>query len=478
MRQMNALAPLPARQNLRPYQAQAVERARSEFRAGRKRIVLTIPTGGGKTTVAAHMIETAVAQGRSVLFLAHRRELIDQCSDRLDQHDIDHGVIMRGTDRRSPGKLVQVASIQTLRNRPLPPADLIFVDECHLSVAPSFVEILDRYPQAAVIGLTATPYRLDGKGLSRIYQALVEVTTVSDLMNQGFLIKPRLLSTPRPDLSRVKTRHGDFEAKALANAMDKADLVGNVVEHWLTHAAGRRTVVFASSVEHSVHLVDRFVMAGVPAEHIDASTPPDRRKATLARLRSGDTLVVSNVEILTAGWDLPALEACVLARPTQSLSLYLQMIGRVLRPHAGKQGALILDHAGCAHDHGLPDEERSWSLEGPRDKRAQLPPSVTNCPGCYAGIPSRTPTCPYCGFNLAQAAAQAQRSADLPTEGSGELVEFTQAQRQALKRARFFELVDEANRLGYSVGWAAHRYHEEIGQWPGTAWKAELRRRA
>lgn len=478
MLQLNAFEAPAAPQILRPYQARAVERIREAIACGIKRICLTVPTGGGKTTVAAHLIGEHVATNDPVLFMAHRRELIDQCSERLDQHSVDHGVIMAGTDRRAPHKLVQVASIQTLRNRHLPPANLIVVDECHLSVAPTFVELIDQYPDAVVIGLTATPYRLDGKGLRRIYQELIEVTDAATLMAEGHLIKPRVLSTPRPDLSGVKIRNGDYDQRALAAAMDQADLVGDVVEHWQKHAAGKRTVVFATSVEHSIHLVERFKAAGVSAEHLDAKTPADQRRAILARLKAGETQVVSNVEILTAGWDLPTLEVCVLARPTESLSLYLQMVGRVLRPAPGKGGALILDHAGCAHTHGLPDEERSWSLDGPRDKREDLPPSITNCPNCYAAVLSRTPTCPYCSYNIARAAVQAQRGGELPEESGGELVEFTHAQRAALKKARFFELVDEANRLGYSLGWASHRYHEEFGQWPGAMWKAELRRKA
>lgn len=477
-RQLPLIGSLPARQNLRPYQSTAVAKAKAEIARGNTRIVLTIPTGGGKTTVAAHMIEEAVHSEEPVMFLAHRRELIDQCSERLDQHDIPHGVIMAGTDRRDHRQLVQVASIQTLRNRALPPAKWIFVDECHLSVAPTFQELLNQYPEANIVGLTATPYRLDGKGLGRIYHALVEVTTAADLMAEGHLIKPVVLSTPRPDLSGVKSRNGDYDAVGLAAAMDKADLVGDVVDHWQRYAPCRRTVVFASSVEHSIHLVERFKQAGIAAEHIDANTPNDQRKATLARLKSGETLVVSNVEILTAGWDMPSLEVCVLARPTQSLSLCLQMVGRILRPYPGKLGALILDHAGCMHDHGLPDEDRCWSLDGPRDRAQPLPPSVMNCPQCYAIVPSRTATCPHCLYAIAKAAAAQLRMADLPEEAAGELVEFTEAQRTAIKRARFFELIDEADRLGYSQGWASHRYHEEFGVWPGSMWKAELRRRA
>jgi superfamily II DNA or RNA helicase len=465
-----------ARQHLRPYQIEAKEAARAAIRNGQRRVVLTLPTGAGKTTTAADMIESARRMGKSVLFLAHRRELIDQCSARLDGQGIDHGIIMAGTDRRDPANPVQVASIQTLRNRELPPADLVFVDECHLSVAPSFVAVLDHYEKAAVIGLTATPYRLDGKGLGRIYNALVQVVTMEDLIEQGSLIRPRILSTPSPDLSAVRTRGGDYEARALAAAMDQADLVGDIVGHWQQHAGGGRTVVFASSVAHSIHLAERFRLAGVKAAHIDAKTPGEERKRVLAALRAGDLQVVCNVEILTAGWDLPALEVCVLARPTQSLSLYLQMAGRVLRPHPGKAGALILDHAGCAHDHGLPEEARDWSLIGPKDNKEAPPPSVTNCPVCYLSMASGTRECPACGYPMTHASGLQQSA--LPEEGGGELVEFTQAQRMANKRARFFELVAEADRLGYRTGWAAVQYKAEFGTWPGSVWKAELKRRA
>lgn len=455
-------------QTLRPYQTDAIRQLDEAAEMGLRRAVCCVPTGGGKTTIAASLIHRAEATGKRVLFLAHRKELVDQCGQRLDQHGVDHGVIMAGTDRRNTRLPVQVASVQTLVRRHLPPADLIFVDECHLSCSPTFRLVIDAYPEAQVVGLTATPWRLDGKGLGQVYDVLIDVVTPAELITEGHLVQPRIMTTPVPDLSAVKSRSGDYDTKGLAAAMDRADLVGDVVGHWLAHARGRRTVVFAVNVEHSVHLVERFREAGITAEHLDANTPDDKRKAILTRLRSGETQVVSNVEILTAGWDLPALEVCVLARPTQSLSLYLQMVGRVMRPAPGKPGALILDHAGGAHEHGTPWDERDWSLVGPRDnarKRAATQP-LTTCMGCYAIWPTGTTVCGYCGYQIRGAGGDGDA---LPTTAAGSLVEFTgkaNKPRMEDKRRRWLEIVAQADRMGRSKGWAAHRYKEEFGVWP------------
>jgi superfamily II DNA or RNA helicase len=197
-----------------------------------------------------------------------------------------------------------------------PRADLVFIDECHRSLARSYVELLGHYPRAVIIGLTATPYRADGKGLGDMYDALVLVSSPRELIDHGYLVEPRVFTVPEsamPDLDGVRVRGGDYDEKALERAVDRSVLVGNIVEHWLKHAGGIRTVAFAVSVAHSRHIVERFREAGVAAEHLDGATPTTERDAILARLEEGTTTVVSNVGCLCEGYDQPAVNRALRA---------------------------------------------------------------------------------------------------------------------------------------------------------------------
>jgi superfamily II DNA or RNA helicase len=389
-----------------------------------RRILLVLATGGGKTSIAAAIILEELLAGRHVLFLAHRRELIAQAYRRLlelgvPEHDV--GVIMANDARRRPGAKVQVASVDTLRSRAKPAADVVFVDEAHRALARTYVDLVAAYPAALHIGLTATPYRADGKGLGDAYDEIIVVASPRELIAQGYLVAPRVFTVPasqRPDLSRVKVSRGDYAAGELAAAVDRQSLVGNIVEHWMTHAPGVRTVAFAASVEHSKHIAGRFREAGVAAEHLDGETPAIERDALLARLERGETLVVSNCGVLAEGWDQPAVKCAILARPTKSTGLYLQQAGRILRPWNGL-GAIILDHAGCALEHGLPQDDRDFSLEGAKKRvRSTTETPARECPSCFAVVGIAARACPECGHELL-----AER--EMPREDDGALEEVT-----------------------------------------------------
>jgi superfamily II DNA or RNA helicase len=410
---------------LRPYQVEAIERVRECVRAGVRRIVIVLPTGGGKTLVASHIIASAVARGSRVVFLAHRRELVNQAYRKLIAQGLAEdqvGVLMASDPRRRPAAPVQVASVDTLRNRAKPPAELVFVDEAHRARAKSYKNIAAEYPKAVHLGLTATPYRADGEGLADAYDDLVVVASTRQLIVEGYLVEPRVFTVPdsaMPDLSGVRVKGGDYDEAALADVVDRQPLVGNIVEHWLKHASGLRTVVFAVSVAHSRHIVERFQQAGVAAEHLDGTTPLADRDAILGRLEAGTTQVVANCGVLCEGWDQPSAKCAVLARPTKSTGLYLQQAGRILRPWQGAR-AIILDHGGCALEHGLPQDDREFCLEGTRKKRgkrdtvAQL---SKVCPACIAVLPPATRVCPECGYVFLEE--------KLPQESDGNLVEVT-----------------------------------------------------
>ena len=288
--------------DLRDYQRDIVARARLV-----RRPCIVMPTGSGKTLVASEIIRSE--PDRHVLFLAHRRELIHQAAAKLGELGVNVGVILAG----EPTNVmlgVQVASVQTVWSRSfrsksleLPPAGIVFIDEAHHVRAPIYKAIIEKYPDAKIIGLTATPCRRDGRGLGNVFDALVEGPQVSELIAQGFLVGTKVFAPSKPNLKGVHTRQGDYIESELAERMDKVELVGDIVSHWHRLSERRKTVVFATSVAHSVHLKDEFERSGVRAEHIDGSTPKGERDEILDQLARGDIEVVTNCLVLTEGWD-------------------------------------------------------------------------------------------------------------------------------------------------------------------------------
>lgn len=453
----------------RPYQLAAIERLRENIRKGIRRQLLVMATGTGKTLTASVMIKSAVERQKRVLFVAHRIELIDQTVRTMQAIGLGCGVIRGGDYRRKAAAPVQVASIATLARRQKPPADLVFIDEAHRALAKSYVtSVLDAYPNAVHIGLTATPCRSDGKPLGTHYSAIVQAITYEQAIAEGYLAAPIVYSSPKPpDLSGVHTTGGDYNAGELADAMTKAVLMGNIVEHWQKYAAGRRTVVFAAGVEHSRGIVERFLAAGVTAEHLDGTTAEDERRAILTRLQAGATQVVSNVGVLCEGWDMPSCKCLVLARPTKSLSLFMQMGGRIFRPWEGVQ-PIVLDHASNVTRHGLPHMDREWSLEEKLKRAGTGDAPTKECPQCMARIAASARTCPHCDVEQKAPDGAGQKAI---VEEDGELVEVkppTVEEREAWCAAA----VATANRKGLKPGWVWHAYKDRFHlQMPNEMWR-------
>lgn len=485
---------------LRDYQEEALMQLRGRMAAGLRRILLVAPTGSGKTVMAAEMIRGAVNRGNPVLFLAHRKELIEQTSAKLRAFGVAHGIIKSGYQAH-PWQQVQVASVQTLdarhlkKGRPLPAARLIVVDEAHRTMGDTYMDIIASYPRerTLVIGLTATPVRLDGKGLGDMYEDLVEAARIEDLVSSGVLVKPRIFGAPGggPDLRNVRTTAGDYNSKQLELVMNKAQLVGDIVKHWERYADNRITVVFATSIEHSLRIRDSFRAAGIECEHIDGNTNERERDHTLSKLRRGELRVVTNVGVLTEGWDLPECGVCVLARPTKSLSLFLQMAGRVLRSADGKPDAVILDHAGCVFNHGQPHWPREWELTPGKKKGEKAPPPVKQCPRCFAIVSSGVVTCDDCGHVFDGGAGAGGAQTELRVDDTQELVELTtDAPPTGPKLPKWLERLrpeKDPNRddrvkaydaiarkwvedgemgIERKVGWIAVKYRELFGSWP------------
>ena len=279
--------------------------------------------------------------------------------------------------------------------------DGMLVHNCHHIAAGSWADVFRANPEARHIGLTATPERLDGVGLGRWFQRLVLGPSVADLIDGGWLAKFKIYSPPGASLSGVHMLGGDYNKRELNAVLDGSAVMGDVLTHYRKLAPGRRMVAFTWSVASSVELAGRFSAAGIPAEHVDGTTSMHNRDAAMSRFRRGETMVLTNVDLFGEGLDVPAIEAVALLRPTQSLGLYVQQVGRALRPAPGKSHAIILDHAGNALRHGLPDDPRDWSLDSERRKRVgDHAAPVRQCPKCYAVMPADRPMCIECGFEF------------------------------------------------------------------------------
>jgi DNA repair protein RadD len=281
--------------DLRPYQIDAIAAIDAVIAAGKRRPLLVAPTGAGKTVIFAAIIKRAADNGQRVIVLAHRREIIAQTSLKLSAHGVEHGIIRAGLVMDLEQK-VQVCSIQTLWARavrtnriPLPPADLLIIDESHHVPARTYRKIIEAYPNAILLGATATPCRGDGRGLGNFFDCIVETPQVAELIAQKYLVKTHVYAPRDIDLKGVRVQAGDYVETQLAQRMDRDDLVGDIVSHWHKFGERRRTVVFAVNVAHSVHIRDEFIKFGVKAEHIDGTTPKEERDAALARLASGET---------------------------------------------------------------------------------------------------------------------------------------------------------------------------------------------
>ena len=455
---------------LRGYQERAIDALRSAMQHGARAPLLCLPTGGGKTVILATIAAQASAKGRRVLILVHRRELIHQTASKLQWAGLDHGIIAAG--HTASDHAVQVASVQTLVRRLSRMAwqpSLVIIDEAHHAAAGSWRQIIEHWPDAYRLGVTATPCRLDGRGLSEAFDQLVLGPSVADLVFWGFLSPARIYAPPViADLSGILRRAGDYANDQAAAAMDRPTVTGDAIAHYQRLAAGQQAIAFCCNVAHAVSVCDAFKTAGIRAALLLGNTPD--RDQVVANYASGAVRVLVTVDVVSEGFDVPAASCAILLRPTQSLGLYLQQVGRVLRPAPGKDAALILDHVGNVTRHGFPDDPREWSLsEGiVRGGRGTPSPSVRTCPECYAAF-KPAPICPVCGAQCApiksrvikQLAGELQ---ELRRESIRQRIEDRDRAKRERQSARTLpQLLALAKERGYAPGWA-YRIHQARGQ--------------
>lgn len=459
---------------LRDYQQTAIGKLRSTLRAGKRRPVMVVPTGGGKSIIFGQVIANCVANGKTVLWLVHRRNLVQQMATVLNDHfDIRPGIIMAGieSDVYQP---VQLSTIQSYarriqlddleRNKFYIRAALVLVDESHRSVSKSYQDVLNLYADKIIIGCTATPMRADQRGLGEVYDSIVDVTNVQELTEAGHLSPVRYFAPVAIDLAGVKTAGGDYVVKDLGARVNSKKLNGDVVENWLKHAESRKTIVFAVNVKHSIALCEAFNRAGVAAEHLDARSSDDERDEVFDRMSRGDTTVICNVALYQEGLDVPDVSCIVMARPTKSLGLWRQCGGRGLRIFDGKDNLLVLDHGNVLEENGLLADPIEWSLDGKKKawakKKKPKERQPVKCQTCNLVFEGSS-VCPDCGS---------------PVKTFGKLVETVDADLQELgakKRASMAEkriwygmLKHYQRAKGFKAGWVSHKYKERMGVWP------------
>ena len=412
---------------LRPRQAQAIDHVRLAYGAGYRAPILVAPTGFGKTHTAAAIIQSALDLGRTVWFLAHLREILDDTADRLRSVSIPFGEIGAGKAREYHRR-VQIVSVQTaVRRDDLPWPDLVIVDECHLAVATTYLKVLGKVGNPMLLGLTGTPCRLDGKGLGSLFDEIIPTCSTGTLIEEDLLAPIKYFAPHRPDLTGLRMQAGDYKQADIDAEMDRSTITGDVIKHYQKHCDGKRAVAFCTSIKHAEHVADEFKSAGYRAVAISGESKRSQRVAALNGLRDGSLQVVCNAQLWVAGVDVPQIECIMLLRPTKSLTFYLQAIGRGLRmsPDSGKKHLTVLDHAGSIFEHGPPDMERKWSLQG-RQKGKRATP-VRQCPACFcAHVPA--PVCPECGYRY----PAPNRGG--PQEVDGELDEIDMRQAAALER--------------------------------------------
>jgi len=394
---------------LRDYQQQAIAGLREAFKQKHQRVLLVAPTGAGKTVMFSYLTHQLTERGNRVLLLAHRDFLLDQISETLSRFDIPHGFI---ASRRQLQlcHLAQVAGVHTVKTRTSRIAwkpDWIICDEAHHATAGSWNKILEAYPDAKVIGVTATPERLDGTGLESVFDEMVVGPTVASLMAQGFLSRVKYLSPQLIDTEDMKTRMGDFVHAEIERAVNTRGVTGHAVDFYTKTCPNAPAIAFCASIAHSIAVAEGFREAGYRWHALHSKATYAENRAAIEKLASGELHGISSCDIVSEGFDVPVVTAAILLRPTKSLGLHLQQIGRVLRPAPGKECAIVIDHVGNVArnsagqwvlNHGRAEDPREWSLQGAEKKEKAAP--LKRCNNCLAIIPVASRICPECGYEF------------------------------------------------------------------------------
>lgn len=443
---------------LRSYQTKGINDIRQKFDTCRK-VCFVAPCGAGKTLAMAYMARAALSRGKRTIFLVHRRELIQQASRTLTEYGIPHG-INGATDH-----LIQIASVQTVVRRlaKIGIPDLVILDECHHATSSTWKKCLEYWANAYVVGLTATPARLNGQGLGDVFEGMVIGPTARELIELGFLTPYKYYAPPQvADFDGVKITMGDYDGQEIEIRVNKPKVIGDAISHYTKLAPGKQAIAYCASVAHSQNTADAFNAAGITAKHIDGTTPASERDMAIEDFRAGRITVLCNMDLIGEGFDVPTMEVVILLRPTQSLVLFIQQSMRGMRPDKNNpfKTAIILDHVGNVFRHGLPDDPREWSLEGvsKRKKSEAGTVGIRTCLNCYL-CHSPAPVCPYCGYEYQMTARQLAAEAGELKEYDAKIIELSKRKKRIeLNMCKTIaDLKQYAKENNYAAGWVWHR---------------------
>lgn len=404
-------------------------------------VLVYAPTGFGKTVLASDIIKSAIDRQKRALFCVHRVDLITQTEKTFNHFDIPHSVIS-GSHRTNPYFPCHIASIPTLQNRlGKYPADIVFIDEAHLSAAAGWERIAEHYlaEGALLIGLSGSPERLDGKPLGKTWRHMVMGPSVASLIQKGRLSGYRAFCPSALDTSGLHTRYGEFIPEEVEELMSGKAVLSNAVQHWKQYARGKRTIAFSRNVKAAEELAAEFRSNGVMAVALDGETPQNERRDAFLAFAASDVQVITNCSLFCEGFDLSAqvdmdvtIECVLQHSPTKSLPRHIQQMGRALRKKPDP--AILLDLVGNIPRLGLPDEDREWSLEGRIKREGKT--SVMVCGNCFASFPP-APHCPCCGKRME--VEKRERSRGQPSGLSQVDGELKEIDKDALRQHRKME---------------------------------------
>ena len=451
---------------LRTYQQKLIDDTRFQLQLGRKKVLIVLPTGGGKTVCFSHIAESASKKGNRVCVLVHRAELLDQASRSMP---VRHGLIAAGRSM-DLSHSVQIASVQTLARRlhqlPKDFFQLLIVDEAHHTTAGTWASVVEHFDSARLIGVTATPIRLDGRGLGEHYESMVVGPSAQWLTDNGFLSQAKVLAPPGIQTSGLKKRMGDFDMRQAEGLLQQGQAMGDCLTHYRQHLNGQTAIAFCCSVAHSQAVAGLFQANGVAAASIDGKMDVNRRRSLLASLGRGEIKVLTSCALIGEGVDVPSVGGCILLRPTSSVGLHLQMIGRCLRVSPGKKRAVILDHVGNTLRLGHHLEDREWTLDGEQKTKREKCTSVKVCPKCFAAMSSQVSECEECGHRFTVERKKLKTVAGTLQELQVEKAQKKQKRIDQGKARTLDELIALGKSRGYKypVAWARKIYSSRGGK--------------
>jgi len=462
--------------SLRPYQEEIVSATRDSVMAGNRRVLLVASTGAGKTAILFDISRKAVEKGGKVLLLVHRRGLAFQTAEKFEEYGIKPAILMSGVEPELDNP-IQICSIWTYRNRlKLAPeeinkfyvnASLLLIDEAHRSLSPVFKEVLEKYKDKIVIGVTATPCLSSGAAMGSMYDSLVDVVPISKLIEEGHLVDCVYYGGSSADMTGAKVILGDWDKKELGKRSDTPELIGDVISNWFRIASDRSTLVFAVNRSHGKHLYTAFLKKGVAVEYLDSYSDDEERADVLRRLESGDVQMIVNVALFQEFLDAAIISCVVMARKTKSLGLWRQCIGRALRPYPGKKECLVIDHSDAVRTLGFISDDIEWTLDGKlaykkkKPKKKEKPPlECSECRKIFRGK-----TCPECGKEIENYGKKIEAiEAELQeiTKGKTKKKEYTMAEKKL-----FFQMAEYHRRVkNYAKGWSSQIFRSKFSVWP------------